>query len=58
MSVVNAIVEIFQTSGFVSLSWQNWVMIAVSFILLYFLAKLGHDCCVFHFAVFCNCQEI
>ena len=35
MSVVNAIVEIFQTSGFVSLSWQNWVMIAVSFILLY-----------------------
>lgn len=36
MSVVNAIVEIFQTSGFVSLSWQNWVMIGVSFILLYF----------------------
>ncbi len=36
MSVVNAIVEIFQTSGFVSLSWQNWVMIAVSFLLLYF----------------------
>ena len=35
MSVINAIVEIFQTSGFVSLSWQNWVMIAVSFILLY-----------------------
>lgn len=36
MSVVNAIVEIFQESGFMSLSWQNWVMILVSFVLLYF----------------------
>ena len=35
MSVVNAIVEIFQESGFLSLSWQNWVMILVSFGLLY-----------------------
>lgn len=35
MSVVNALVEIFQSSGFVSLSWQNWVMILVSFVLLY-----------------------
>lgn len=35
MSVVNAIAEIFQESGFLSLSWQNWVMILVSFGLLY-----------------------
>ncbi len=35
MSVVNALVEIFQKSGFMSLSWQNWVMILVSFGLLY-----------------------
>lgn len=35
MSVVNAIVEIFQESGFMALSWQNWVMILVSFALLY-----------------------
>lgn len=36
MSVVNALVEIFQESGFLSLEWQNWVMIGVSFLLLYF----------------------
>lgn len=36
MSVVNALVEIFQKSGFLSLEWQNWVMIGVSFLLLYF----------------------
>ena len=36
MSVVNALVEIFQESGFLSLEWQNWVMIVVSFLLLYF----------------------
>ncbi len=35
MSVVNALVEIFQESGFLALSWQNWVMIFVSFALLY-----------------------
>lgn len=36
MSVINALVEIFQESGFLALSWQNWVMILVSFVLLYF----------------------
>lgn len=36
MSVVNALVEIFQKSGFMSLEWQNWVMIGISFVLLYF----------------------
>lgn len=36
MSVVNALIEIFQESGFLSLEWQNWVMIGVSFLLLYF----------------------
>lgn len=36
MSVVNALFEIFQESGFMHLQWQNWVMIAVSFLLLYF----------------------
>lgn len=35
MSVVNALFEIFQESGFMQLQWQNWVMIAVSFLLLY-----------------------
>ena len=35
MSVVNALVEIFQESGFLSLEWQNWVMMAVSFLLCY-----------------------
>lgn len=36
MSIVNAIIEIFQSSGFAALSWQNWVMILVSFVLFYF----------------------
>lgn len=36
MSIVNALVEIFQESGFLSLEWQNWVMIGISFVLLYF----------------------
>lgn len=35
MEIINSIVEIFQTSGFATLGWQNWVMIAVSFVLLY-----------------------
>lgn len=35
MSIVNALVEIFQSSGFASLAWQNWLMIIVSFALLY-----------------------
>lgn len=35
MDIINSIIEIFQTSGFATLAWQNWVMIAVSFVLLY-----------------------
>ena len=35
MSIITSIVEIFQTSGFAALSWQNWVMIAIAFVLLY-----------------------
>lgn len=35
MSIVNALVEIFQESGFLSLDLRNWIMIAVSFVLLY-----------------------
>lgn len=35
MSIINALVEIFQESGFLALSWQNWVMIVVSFVLFY-----------------------
>lgn len=36
MQIVNALVELFNQSNFVNLPWQNWVMIGVSFILLYF----------------------
>ncbi|MEG1845831.1 MAG: sodium ion-translocating decarboxylase subunit beta [Oscillospiraceae bacterium] len=35
MSIFNALADIFSVSGFLALSWQNWVMIAVSFVLLY-----------------------
>ena len=35
MSVFHALSELLQESGFLALSWQNWVMIGVSFILLY-----------------------
>ena len=35
MSIITSIVEIFQTSGFAALSWRNWVMIAIAFVLLY-----------------------
>lgn len=35
MDIINSIIEIFQGSGFASLSWQNWFMILVSFVLLY-----------------------
>ena len=35
MSIITSIAEIFQTSGFAALSWQNWVMIAIAFVLLY-----------------------
>ncbi|MGN1160752.1 MAG: sodium ion-translocating decarboxylase subunit beta [Candidatus Fimenecus sp.] len=36
MSIINALIEIFKDSNFVNLEWQNWVMIGVSFVLLYF----------------------
>ncbi len=39
MSIVNALVKLFQDSGFMSLSWQNWVMIFISFALLYLAIK-------------------
>lgn len=35
MSIINALVDIFKESNFVNLEWQNWVMILVSFVLLY-----------------------
>lgn len=35
MSIVNALVELLGQSQFANLEWQNWVMIGVSFVLLY-----------------------
>ena len=35
MSIVNALVELLSQSQFENLEWQNWVMIGVSFLLLY-----------------------
>ena len=39
MEIINGfldgIVGLYQSSGFVSLTWQNYVMVGVSFILLY-----------------------
>ncbi len=35
MSIINAIVEIFNESGFTALAPQNWIMIVVSFVLFY-----------------------
>ena len=35
MQIVDALVELFKESNFVNLPWQNWVMIGISFILLY-----------------------
>ena len=35
MQIVDALVELFNQSNFVNLPWQNWVMIGVSFVLLY-----------------------
>lgn len=35
MQIIDALVELFKQSNFVNLPWQNWVMIGVSFILLY-----------------------
>ena len=36
MQIVDALIELFNQSNFVNLPWQNWVMIGVSFVLLYF----------------------
>ncbi len=35
MQIVDALIELFNQSNFVNLPWQNWVMIGVSFLLLY-----------------------
>lgn len=35
MQIIDALVSLFQESGFAHLAWQNWVMIAISFGLLY-----------------------
>ncbi len=35
MQIVNALIELFNQSNFINLPWQNWVMIGISFILLY-----------------------
>ncbi len=36
MQIIEALVELFQQSNFVNLPYQNWIMIAVSFVLFYF----------------------
>ena len=35
MQIIDALIELFNQSNFVNLPWQNWVMIGVSFVLLY-----------------------
>ena len=35
MQIIEALVSLFQESGFAHLAWQNWVMIVISFGLLY-----------------------
>lgn len=35
MQIINSLTELFSQSNFVNLPWQNWVMIGVSFVLLY-----------------------
>ncbi len=35
MSIINALIELLNQSQFANLEWQNWVMIGVSFLLLY-----------------------
>ena len=35
MQIINALIELFNQSNFVNLPWQNWVMIGISFVLLY-----------------------
>lgn len=36
MQIIDAIISLFQESGFVHLAWQNWAMIGFSFLLFYF----------------------
>ncbi|MCQ2513755.1 MAG: sodium ion-translocating decarboxylase subunit beta [Ruminococcus sp.] len=40
---VDAVVGIFQTSGFAALTWQNYVMMLVSFILIYLAVKKQYE---------------
>lgn len=35
MSIINALIDLFNESNFVNLAWQNWVMILVTFVLFY-----------------------
>ncbi len=35
MSIINALVDLFNDSNFLNLAWQNWVMILVTFVLFY-----------------------
>ncbi len=35
MSIINALVDLFNESNFLNLAWQNWVMILVTFVLFY-----------------------
>ena len=35
MQIINALIELFNQSNFVNLPYQNWIMIGVSFVLLY-----------------------
>ncbi len=35
MQIINALIELFNQSNFVNLPYQNWIMIGVSFLLLY-----------------------
>ncbi len=36
MSIINALVELFQESNFINLEWQNWAMILVAVVLFFF----------------------
>ncbi len=35
MSIINALIDLFNDSNFLNLAWQNWVMILVTFVLFY-----------------------
>ena len=35
MQIINALIELFNQSNFVNLPYQNWIMIGISFVLLY-----------------------